>query len=312
MVTDWTAGSTPISLPGAIPWIFSASNALDSLEGGNAGTYNPAMGYEMLTRGGYDENGNLFQGVINKDGSRNDEKSRITNNLNTIGTASVPLTEMLVGPIGEFGLPVGKTINKYLPSKSATGEWLRNLLIGGMEEGIEENLGNMFEEPTQYGVDAWGSPVINEATGQPMRDLYGNEIREDVSDRERLAGMLGDVFTDPNAFAGGALVSGAMEALPGRGTWIGNRQRLMTPDGNVVYGPRQGGLSQAIMQDRARHASGASRYVPASDEEDEREFIDLGPEYASLFDNMIVEDDTEEDVRERDRWRHKSELEPTS
>lgn len=305
---DFTAGSTPISAPGPIPWIFSASSALDSLEGGNHATYNPSTGYEVLGRGGYDENGNLFEGVVNEDGTRNDEKSEIAKNSNFLGNLSVPLTEMLVGPVGEFGLPIGKVADKFLKPKSATGEWLRNMIIGSAEEGVEENLGNIFEELTQYGPDAWAQPIINEKTGEPKKDLYGNEIRGQTSNEKRLEGMAKDVFTDPNAFLGGVLVSSAMQALPGRGTWLGNRKAVVDPlTGEIEQ--RSPGLIRAINEDRARITSGADRYIPASDEELENmEFVDLGDKYASLFDNMIVNDDVEDE--EKDKWRRLSDLTP--
>ena len=297
---DFTAGSLPISIGKVLPWVYSFSTSLDSLEGGNHATYNPSTGYEMLNRGGYDENGNLFEGVVNEDGTRNDSKSESAKWLNWLGNLTVPGTEMLVGPIGEAGLPIGKVTDKFINPKSATGRWLKNMIVGSIEEGIEENLGNVPEELTQYGLDAFAEPVINEKTNEPMKDLYGNEIRGQTSDRERLGNMAEAVFTDPNAFLGGALVSSVMQSVIPHANPETRRMEVAGTE-----------LMKAINRDLAKVSSGADRYIPASDEELENtEFVDLGDKYASLFDNMIVSDDAEDDTEEKDKWRRISDLTP--
>lgn len=273
---DWTLGSLPISAGKYLPWIYSVSNATRGLHGGvDPNQWNPATNSYSATAGEFDENGNLSLGV-HKDtpeGKRvlDEDKSRQLVTSNFLGNAMVPLTEKMVGPIGSHIVPLEKLVDK-LPLKSAFGKFLANEGVGAIGEGVEEVLGNIFEEASQYGPDAFASPVIDEDTGEPVHDMYGHEERKKTGAPERIANFLTDTNDNANAFAGGALVDVAMRSLlPG-----GEHGRTLVGDARA-----------ALMQDRARHLTGAPLYVSPEETEDE-ELRDLGEKYASLFDKRNV------------------------
>jgi hypothetical protein len=186
---------------------------------------------------------------------------------NLLGNAAVPLSEQIVGPIGGSIIPFEKIAEKA-PIKSAVGRLLLNEAAGAGAEGVEEILGNLFDEMTQYGSDIYADPVIDEETGEAKTDSVGREMRQhDTSAQKRVKNFFDDAAGNVNSFLGGALVDAAMQGpgLPFR-------------------------LKNAAIQDYARHKTGVAPYVAPKSLEN-REGFD--PEYASLFDNMVFEDEEE-------------------
>ena len=263
---DWTLGSIPISAGKYLPWIYSASNASRALDSGiDPNTYDIGTDSYGLIAGGYDKDGNLKYGIYdeNKDGNkiRNDEKSKNTRFSNAAGNLLVPLTEWMVGPIGEHAIPLEKIADK-IPLKSAVGRFLRNELIGAAGEGVEEVLGNIFEEGTQYGSDMFADPVMDKTTGEPVKDQYGHEKRdEDTPVWKRMDNFIKDTAGNANAFAGGALVDANMRLLP-------------RPFGGAISDFRT-----ARKQDQIRRSTGVPLYVDPNDVEETKP-----NKYAGLLD----------------------------
>lgn len=214
-VSDWTLGSLPISVGATTPWIYSASNASSSMSGIDPGTYDVASDSYGLAFGNYDDKGNLRYGVTMPDGSIDDSAAKETQFWNMLGNAAVPLTEQIVGPVGEYGIPVRKILKAELPEYPTIRQVLGDLLVGMAEEGVEEDLGNVFDELTGYGPRGMFANQATNENGSPMYDLTGHEVRDySTPARQRMRNATD--FNDlANSFAGGALVDLAMQMGPG-------------------------------------------------------------------------------------------------
>lgn len=217
---DWTLGSLPISIGSTMPWVYSASGATSSLSGADPASYDPTTDSYGLIAGNYDDQGRLRYGVSGADGKRDDARSDSTRWWNAAGNAAVPLTEMLVGPVGEQLVPLEKIFHSELPSNPTTWQVIKNALVGAAGEGVEEDLGNIFDEITQYGPSGMFANPVTNANGDVLRDMYGHEVRDygtNAEDRLRS-------FLDPgelaNAFAGGVTVDALMQMLPTAGQLV--------------------------------------------------------------------------------------------
>jgi len=220
---NWTLGSLPISAPGVVPWVVSASQAIPSLAGVNSSSYDPLTGsYHTVSEDPYlgrlDENGRLRAG---------------SSFWNGLGTMATPLTEMIAGPVGVdpfWGKMSDRFINKTL--KSPVSKFLANKASGAVGEGLEEVVGNVFEDLTNYGpngafadpvyqIDEDGNVVLDSDTGEPMiaRDQASyNELRDESTPLSRRVANFLDIDNggqDPiNSFLGGALVDMVLDNLP--------------------------------------------------------------------------------------------------
>lgn len=232
-VMDWTLGSIPISVGGPLAWASSLSNASSSLQGLDPATYDVANDSTGLAGGFYDENGSLRYGVRQPDGSYDQvgdaDKARFWN---TLGNAAVPLTEEIVGPIGEEGIPLRKGLGRLfnrsfeLPDNPTVREVLGDLALGMFEEGIEEDLGNVFDDMTSYGVSGMFADQATDEGGNPLYDLTGHEVRDETTPALTRLRNFADADDLANAWAGGALVDLAMQANPlMRGNVWGNLGR---------------------------------------------------------------------------------------
>lgn len=281
-VVDWTLGSVPISAGMYAPWLYSVSQATNSGYGIDPGSYNPETGSRGLTAGGWDDEGNLRYGVQDANGDIDEELSDSTRWWNMAGNAAIPLTEMLVGPVGEHIIPLEGLTSK-IPFKTDTGKLIADTLVGYGAEGVEEDLGNVFEGLMQYGPSgAFANPVLDE-NGEPIKDIYGHEVRDAGTSLPQRAANFVDPTDLSNAFLGGALVSPAM----GLATAPVNSQSFLRNIGPAVY------------RDYARNLTGVDRYVETDLERDIREALEEGRipdvpaprtvsnEYASRFSNTI-------------------------
>ena len=251
---DWSLGSLPISVGKYLPWVYSLSQASSAMSGVNPSTYNPETGSYGLVAGGWDDDGNLRYGVQDANGEIDQDASDSTRTWSTLGNAAVPFTEMLVGPVGEQIIPLERLTGR-LPIRSYLGRLGADYLAGAAAEGVEEDLGNVFEELMQYGPSgAFTNPVVG-TDGQVVRDIYGHELRDvgNTTDWQRLAN-----FANPsdlaNAFLGGALVSAGPMGLPNTVARVPN----------------------AVMGDRARLQTGVDRYVETDLEREVREALEEG------------------------------------
>ena len=281
-VADWTFGSVPISMGMYMPWVYSASQATNSMYGIDPGSYNPETGSRGLTAGGWDDNGNLRYGVQDVNGVFDDDLTESTRMWNTAGNAAIPLTEMMVGPVGEHIIPL-EGITRRIPFKTDTGRLIADTLVGYGAEGVEEDLGNVFEDLMQYGPSGMFANAVLDENGQPIRDIYGHEVRnENTSIPERFMNFV-DPTSMSNAFLGGALVSPAMGLMTAP---INNQSFLRN-------------IGPAVSRDYARNLTGVNRYVETDLERDVREALEEGripdipasrsvsDEYASRFNNTI-------------------------
>lgn len=269
---DWSLGSVPISVPGLLPWIYSMSGASRALSGIDPMSYDPVTKSYKLSAGYYDDDGNLRFGEYTdshpKDAEpdaeptkvRDEDRSNEIRWSGVLGNAAVPLTEMLVGPVGEELIPIGKLAER-IPAKSATGRWLIDAATGAGGEGIEEVLGNIFEDGTGYGWSGlFADPVLDD-NGQPVTDMYGHERRRtDQPGWLRSNNYVNDLQGNGNAFLGGALVDATLGLVPGLR-----------------------GLGGAIMDDRRSIQSGTPLYV--SPDEVERETFD--DDYVTQVNNSM-------------------------
>lgn len=270
---DWSLGSLPISVGKFLPWVYSVSQAPTALYGVNSGSYNPETGSYGLVAGKWDDDGNLVYGAQDANGDINEEASDTTRMWNALGTAAIPLTEQLVGPVGAQIVPLERLTDK-IPFRSYLGKHIADSLVGAAAEGVEEDLGNIFDELMQYGPSgAFANPVMRD--GERIRDMYGHEVRDSGN---TTPWQRANAFLDPtdlaNSFLGGAAVSGL----------LGSPQFL-------------GGLQPSIMADRGRLMSGVDKYVETDLERDVREALENGEipdvprprrvsdRYASQFDD---------------------------
>ena len=274
-VIDWTLGSIPISVSGIIPWLYSISNATRAVNGIEPSTYNPKTDTYGLAAGEHDENGNMRYGVFDDEGNKDKAKTDEARFWSAAGNAAVPLTEQIVGPIGGSIVPLEKIAEKA-PLKSAIGKFLLNEGVGALGEGVEEVLGNIFDEMTQYGSEMYADPEIDEETGEARRDDAGREKRDRSTPiPKRVQNFFGSTTDNANSFLGGALVDMAMQSL----------MPFKDANGRWHVSPTAHGLSDAIVRDRARVSSGVPLYV----DPDELGPDDVAEEYASLFDNELVD-----------------------
>jgi hypothetical protein len=254
---DWTLGSLPISLGRFLPWAYAMSSALPAVKGIDPSSYRANGGdYGYYNAGYYDDDGNLRYGVTDENGNVDEQLSDETRWWNTAGNALVPLTEMIVGPVGETIVPLEKIFGG-LPSNPTVGQVARNALIGAIGEGVEEDLGNIFDDWTQYGWQGLFANPKKDKNGDIMYDAVGHEIRDyDTPALSRLAN-----FANPadlaNSFLGGAVVDALMQGVPVSGQ-----------------------LRSALQGDAARRQTGVRQFV---DPDMKREPVYLSPEYLSQF-----------------------------
>jgi hypothetical protein len=284
---DWTFGSIPISVPiPAIPWLYSASGATSSINGVDPNSYNPNTDSYGLISGSYDENGNAKYGVSDENGKRDDRLSDETRFWNAAGNAAVPFTEMIVGPIGDEIIPLEKIFGG-MPVNPTAGQVLKNTLIGAAGEGIEEDLGNIFEDLTQYG---WQGLFANQKKDKEGNPLYDNfrrhELRDyDTSIEDRIRNAL-DPSALANAFTGGAAVDFAMDAL-------------LSPFNSETF-TRQ--IGPALQRDMARRKTGVQQYVESEPERQAREAAENGeaPAPWETLDNASYLEGFRDDVDEEE------------
>lgn len=257
---DWTLGSLPISIGSTMPWVYSASGATSSLAGSDPASYDPTTDSYNLIAGNYDDQGRLRYGVSDSSGNRDDARSDSTRWWNAAGNAAVPFTEMIVGPIGEQLVPLERVFHSELPSNPTTWQVIKNALVGAAGEGVEEDLGNIFDEITQYGPSGMFANPVTNVNGEALRDMYGHEVRDyDTNAGDRL-----NSFFDPgelaNAFAGGVTVDALMQMLP-----VASQ------------------LVPAARRDAARRRTGVAQFV----DPEEREKRTVSGAYSLGFDDDI-------------------------
>lgn len=275
---DWTLGSVPISLTmlanpatgevinlSELPWIYSASNATSSIGGMDPSTYDLQTDSYGLAFGDYDDDGRLRYGVTTPNGEIDESKANDAKFWNALGNFAVPLTEEIVGPVGKEIIPVRKMLGWQLPDNPLASEVVKDFLAGMVEEGVEEDLGNIFDELTSYGPSGAFARQAVDKEGRPMYDLTGHEVRDTSTPfSERLQN-----FANPqdlaNSFAGGALVDAAMQLNP------------IMP-GNLWYNVASANRAKRIRQDL-----GIDRFV----EPEEREHQELPESYLSQFSDEV-------------------------
>ncbi|MCR4870351.1 MAG: hypothetical protein K5859_03515 [Atopobiaceae bacterium] len=225
---DWTAGSIPISFEILQPWLTSGSNALMAMRGVNSGSYNPYTHSYHLNAGYLDDNGNLRYGVTDRYGNVNDRQSAESILWNTAGTALVPATEHIAGSIGSS--PIERALTRAglyptLGDNPTVRRILANALAGSAGEGVEEIIGNYFDDLSTYGPTGFYANQVYDQYGNPMYDITGREIRDyDTPVNERLSNAMNPADA-VNAFAGGVGVSMMMGGLPMAGRMVNAAQR---------------------------------------------------------------------------------------
>jgi hypothetical protein len=258
---DWTLGSLPISIGTTMPWVYSTSGATSSLGGVNPASYDPTTDSYGFIAGSYDDQGRLRYGVTDANGKRDDERSESTRWWNAAGNAAVPLTEMIVGPVGEQIVPLEKIFRSELPSNPTAWQVIKNALVGAAGEGVEEDLGNIFDELTEYGPSGMFTNPVTNANGEALRDMYGHEVRDyNNTSAEDYLRNIADPGDLANSFAGGVTVDALMQALP-----------------------ISGQLVPAVRRDMARRKTGVSQFV----DPEEREDRTVSDAYSLGFDDTI-------------------------
>lgn len=271
---DWTLGSIPISVGNIMPWLYSASGATSSVNGVDPGTYSPSSDSYGLISGSYDEKGNAIYGVPGEDGKRDDALSDSTRWWNAAGNALVPLTEQIVGPVGGQVIPLEKMFGSQVANPTV-GQVLKNFLIGAAGEGIEEDLGNIFEDLTQYGWQGLFANQRKDENGNPLYDDFGrHELRDYGTSLEDRITNAFDPSDLANAFLGGAAVDFAMDTL-------------LSPINKGSF-TRQ--IGPAVQRDLARRKTGVKQYVESEPERMEREAQENGealPERKRLSESYL-------------------------
>jgi len=257
---DWTLGSLPISIGSTMPWVYSASGATSSLAGADPASYDPTTDSYGLIAGNYDKQGRLRYGVAGANGKRDGARSDSTKWWNAAGNAAVPLTEMLVGSVGEQLVPLEKIFRSELPSNPTTWQVIKNALVGAAGEGVEEDFGNIFDEITQYGPSGMFANPVTNANGETLRDMYGHEVRDYGTNAEDRLNSFFDPGELANAFAGGVTVDALMRMLP-----IASQ------------------LVPAVRRDAARRKTGVAQFV----DPEEREKRTVSGAYSLGFDDGI-------------------------
>lgn len=262
---DWTLGSLPISVGKALPWLYSLSNASVSMTGSDPSRYDPVSDSYGLIAGNYDDNGNLVYGVSDKDGKRDDKLSEETRWWNAAGNAAVPFTEMIVGPIGEQIVPLEKIFGK-MPANPTLRQLVRNEIIGAIGEGVEEDLGNLAEEATQYGPSGMFANKIEDENGNQVYDQSFHEARDyDTPIEDRVRNMLNPQDL-ANSFAGGVVVDALMQS-----PFVVPQIRPALQRSNAL---RRTGVSQFVEPEKQERRELSDSYLEGfrdfDDEEDER------------------------------------------
>ena len=217
---DWTFGSLPISLGTVMPWLYSASSASSALSGVDPMSYNPTTNSYSLLAGNYDDKGNWRYGINTPQGERDEKASDETRYWNALGNLAVPLTENIAGNIGSdpFKAGIEKLTGKSLslPSNPTVRQVLKNGLVGAIGEGIEEDVGNVFDELTQYGPAGMYANPLTDEEGNQLYDENGYALRNyDTPLATRLGNVVNkEGLTDlANSFSGGVAVDALMDLL---------------------------------------------------------------------------------------------------
>lgn len=255
---DWTLGSLPISVGRMMPWLYSASNGTVSLTGADPATYDPVSDSYRMIAGNYDDKGNMVYGVSNARGERDDQLSEETKWWNAAGNMAIPLTEQIVGPIGNQIVPLERIFGE-LPANPTLRQLLTNELIGAIGEGVEEDLGNVFEDWTQYGLRGmFANPVVDE-NGNQVYDQAFHELRDyDTPMADRLRNALNPMDL-ANSFAGGVTVDALMQAP------------FLAPE-----------IRPALQRSRALSRTGVRQFV----DPEERERQELAESYLEGFNDL--------------------------
>lgn len=211
-VIDLTLGSAPIMIPG-YDWVYSASNAIPAMSGIDPSSYDGREGYySRFYASQVDDDGRIRYGVAPDPESDIDET--LSNELRLASTAGnflVPLTEQLVGPVGEgvLNIPNMTLTRGTFSPRSAAGRFA----VGAAEEGLEEIFGNAFEDWTANGLAGWYADPLLDENGEEMYDSAGRRyVDYDTPLHRRIGNYLGDIPGNLNAFLGGASIGGVMTA----------------------------------------------------------------------------------------------------
>lgn len=228
---DFTAGSIPISMR-TTAWPLSITQGLSkSLAGVDPNKYDPLTGSDKYIASEVDDSGNMSPTYSAQDQF-----------FNTAGSMLVPFTEEIAGPIG--GSSALEKLSGELPLNPTVGQVIKNFGIGAVGEGLEEIVGNLFEELTSNGMSAFGDYVtpsgerLFDDNGNPVVDEDGNYKYTDADGNpyEYMTDESGHVYRDQNtpldrrirnffnpedlanAFLGGVLVDATMQGAPTLGS----------------------------------------------------------------------------------------------
>lgn len=282
---DWTLGSLPISIGRVSPWVYSVSGATSALRGQDPSTYDPVSDSYGLSAGDYDRYGNLRFGVFDDNGDIDEDRTGEVRLWNALGNAAVPLTEMIAGPVGEFGIPIGKIFGE-VPANPGIGQQIKKMLIGAAEEGIEEDIGNFFDELTQYGPSGMFANQLTDELGNPRYDLSGHELRDYGTPLDERVQNFLDPTDLVNSFAGGVGVDLLMQLLPG------GQAYEIVPAAQRTLARRATGVNPYIETDAERAAREARENGEVIPPEKLRE---LSEEYLSMFSDDTYDDDEYEE-----------------
>ena len=230
---DLTAGSAPLFID-KVAWPISIAQSLKSSAGIDSNKFNPLTNSDQYIAATLDENTGEFKPTYT-------ESDRLSN---ALGTALVPLTEELAGPLSGHSLvekipALSKFSGKLgdLPKTAGIGRLLGTAGLGAVGEGAEELVGNVFDELSSQGGSAFGNPVTPDGerllddNGDPVRDENGNYKFVDANGEpiRLMSDETGHVYKDSNtpfqkrlqnyidpsdllnAFMGGALVDTVMQ-----------------------------------------------------------------------------------------------------
>lgn len=217
-MVDWTLGSLPISMRGPAPWVYSLSNAKMAAQGVDPLTYDPASdSYSSLIAGNYDDDGNISFGVKDQTGNVSQRLSDEVRNNSALFNAIVPLTEMVVGPVGEHLIPLEGVTNRLfgeMGENPTVRRVILNALVDAMGEGVEEDLGNVFEELQTNGLSgAFADQAVDEE-GNPMYDDTWRPIMDYTTPTSRRVQNALDPADLLNSFWGGVAVDALMQGVP--------------------------------------------------------------------------------------------------
>lgn len=211
-VIDLTLGSAPIMIPG-FDWVYSTSSAIPAMSGIDPSSYDSTGNYySRFYASQIDPEGRIQYGVAPDPNS--DIDPALSNELRLAATAGnflVPLTEQLVGPVGEgfLNVPVQTFTKGPLAPRSAAGRFA----LGAVEEGLEEIFGNAFEDWTANGLAGWYADPLLDENGEEMYDSAGRRyVDYDTPFLRRLGNYALDLPGNINAFLGGASIGGVMTA----------------------------------------------------------------------------------------------------